>query len=1137
MPEPPPASATDPEDLSAVLAADRLAVVDSGPGVGRIVAVGPSPVRVGRGPDRVDLGDARLSRDHLELRARSGRVEARDPGSRHGTRRAGRRIGERRGGRAVGARWESVPLGSVLLAGAGAVRVTVGAGRLVAPRPVVLPPGGRRGLRALARLAPMLLAPLVMVPLLMGSSAGPWRFAILAVPLVAVGIWLLSEREPGARVPPRPGAAEVLLLAGAGVRPTDGPGDVLVLRIASGAARVRRRRGELRVNPGDAVGLTGPGAARLARWLLAQVLTHEPTATADVPAGWVVPSSRRPVGDAGAGSRAGPRGAPWHVSVVVAGPGDRAPDPPRDRRHLVLVVADGRPPAWRTATIGADEHAGVSPAWSRRHARALETSGAAGDALPTSVLLTDLLGPVTPAAVRRRWSVSSGLRASVGLGAHGPVAIDLVADGPHALVAGATGAGKSEALTAWLVALAATRSPADLAMILVDYKGGSAFTPLAPLPHVAAVLTDLEPAATLRALASLGAELRRREVVLAEAGAKDVADLHARGGAMPRLLVVVDEFRALADDHPALLADLVRLAAQGRSLGLHLVLATQRPSGIVGPDVRANITVRLCLRVLEAADSRDVVGTARAAELPAVPGRAVLRTGVPEEVQVSWLGPAGSGLPSDAVAAIRAAADGAAPPAVPWAPALPERIGPGGINPATGAPISSTTAALVDEPDRLTLEPWEWDGSALLVLGGPGTGRTTALRALGAAAGAAGRRVHVVGGPAAVGSGSATATIAPTGDPRLVLRLLELLGSADSTPGQVLLVDDVELLLDRLDTALGPGQSLAALPVALRSVLARGHHLALAGAPASASARWAEVGRARLVLSPRDVTEATLAGVDRAMTVGAAVPGRAVLVRPAGQRVVQVVDAAPALPGEPAGDVGGVTTGTGVPLLRPLPRTATDLALTAAERAGTEVCVGVGGDDAGPVAVPFPPGGTLLVVGPAGSGRSTALGNVAGRLTRAGHRVVRVRTGGGTGPVGSAAVGAGTVDAVDVGAAAVGAEDVVVGDVVVVDDLDRLTGPELDEVAALPSRGARVVAAAATLAVLSAHRPPLSTWPVGALLVLRPDLPLSARLVPGGLGDGADPLAATVPGRAALVRSGRATPVQLVHGALDPDGR
>ena len=122
---------------------------------------------------------------------------------------------------------------------------------------------------------------------------------------------------------------------------------------------------------------------------------------------------------------------------------------------------------------------------------------------------------------------------------------------------------------------------------VVDYKGGAAFGPLARLPHTAGVLTDLDPAATARALASLEAEVRRRERLLAEAGAKDVRAV-SPAQAPPRLVVAVDEFATLATQHPDVLDCLVRVAAQGRSLGIHLVLATQRPAGAVSPAIRAN---------------------------------------------------------------------------------------------------------------------------------------------------------------------------------------------------------------------------------------------------------------------------------------------------------------------------------------------------------------------------------------------------------------------------------------------------------------------------------------------------------------------------------------------------------------------
>ena len=221
--------------------------------------------------------------------------------------------------------------------------------------------------------------------------------------------------------------------------------------------------------------------------------------------------------------------------------------------------------------------------------------------------------------------------------------------------------------------------------MLVDYKGGATFDALAALPHTAGVLTDLDPAATTRALTSLRAEVRRRERVLAAAGARDLAGYRAarrgrrharRGAGLPRLLVVVDEFRALADTHPEVLSGLVRLAAQGRSLGIHLVLATQRPAGAVTPEIRANLTARICLRVLDAADSLDVLGVPDAARLPArARSGAPAHRGAPRDPGA--LGGADGALAAAVVAAARSAwrrAGQGVAAARPWAEPLPTAL-------------------------------------------------------------------------------------------------------------------------------------------------------------------------------------------------------------------------------------------------------------------------------------------------------------------------------------------------------------------------------------------------------------------------------------------------------------------------------
>ena len=198
-----------------------------------------------------------------------------------------------------------------------------------------------------------------------------------------------------------------------------------------------------------------------------------------------------------------------------------------------------------------------------------------------------------------------------------------------------------------MTGLAVTNRPDELGFVLVDYKGGSAFSECARLPHTVGLVTDLDAHLTARALTSLDAEMKRRERLLAQASARDLDDYRRAASvcrelpALARLVIVVDEFKALADEFPEFINGLVRVAALGRSLGLHLVLATQRPAGIVSADMRANVACRIALRVRDRADSEDVVDAADAASLdPRAPGRACLRVGDRglTTVQTAYLG-------------------------------------------------------------------------------------------------------------------------------------------------------------------------------------------------------------------------------------------------------------------------------------------------------------------------------------------------------------------------------------------------------------------------------------------------------------------------------------------------------------------
>lgn len=291
----------------------------------------------------------------------------------------------------------------------------------------------------------------------------------------------------------------------------------------------------------------------------------------------------------------------------------------------------------------------VTPGWCERLARGLaplrDVSGDEEEAaLPGSCRLLDILAlePPTPEAIMARWAVGGrSTEALIGFSLDGPYAIDVRRDGPHGLVAGTTGAGKSELLQTLVASLAVANRPDAMVFVLVDYKGGSAFKDCVALPHTAGMVTDLDAHLVERALESISAELRRRERLLANAGASDIETYLLVAGAnpelppLPRLLIVIDEFASLVRELPDFVTGLVDLARRGRSLGIHLILATQRPSGVVSPEIRANTDLRIALRVTDAAESADVIDAPDAGRISkATPGRAYVRCGANSLVPV-----------------------------------------------------------------------------------------------------------------------------------------------------------------------------------------------------------------------------------------------------------------------------------------------------------------------------------------------------------------------------------------------------------------------------------------------------------------------------------------------------------------------
>ncbi len=227
-----------------------------------------------------------------------------------------------------------------------------------------------------------------------------------------------------------------------------------------------------------------------------------------------------------------------------------------------------------------------------------------------------------------------------------------------------------------------------MVFVLVDYKGGSAFKDCVNLPHTAGMVTDLDAHLVERALESISAELRRRERLLADAGAADIEAYLLLSGAdsglspLPRLLIVIDEFASLVRELPDFVTGLVDLARRGRSLGIHLILATQRPSGVVSPEIRANTDLRIALRVTDAAESTDVIDASDAARISkATPGRAYVRSGASSlvPVQAGRVGGRRPGRgpvsrPQPWVAAMDPARLGQPPPAPPQRAATDEEV-------------------------------------------------------------------------------------------------------------------------------------------------------------------------------------------------------------------------------------------------------------------------------------------------------------------------------------------------------------------------------------------------------------------------------------------------------------------------------
>ena len=257
-------------------------------------------------------------------------------------------------------------------------------------------------------------------------------------------------------------------------------------------------------------------------------------------------------------------------------------------------------------------------------------------------------------SVLQRWSAqcyASDIRCYLGVSSGGSLNIGLSEHGPHWLLGGTTGAGKSQLLRSLVLSAALRYPPERLGLILVDFKGSAGLGPLAQLPHALSVLSNFDVSAVERALEFLRADIHRREVDLQALGVNSYRDYLASCQAAgttphyPELLIVVDEFRMLIDSMPDAMAELMRIATIGRSLGLHLVLATQRPQGAISQDIRANIATSICLRVASAQDSYNLLEHESAAYISAAhPGAGYVR--LPDGRSLPFRAPLVDAVPS-----------------------------------------------------------------------------------------------------------------------------------------------------------------------------------------------------------------------------------------------------------------------------------------------------------------------------------------------------------------------------------------------------------------------------------------------------------------------------------------------------------
>ena len=605
--------------------------------------------------------------------------------------------------------------------------------------------------------------------------------------------------------------------------------------------------------------------------------------------------------------------------------------------------------------------------------------------------------------------------------------------GPHGLCIGATGSGKSELLRTLVVALAATHSPDELNLVLVDFKGGATFLGCEGLPHTSAVITNLEDEAVLveRMYDALSGEMNRRQELLRAAG--NFANVTEYNDArtstrpdldpLPSLLIVVDEFSELLGQHPNFADLFVAVGRLGRSLGVHLLLASQRLEEGKLRGLDSHLSYRIGLRTFSAAESRQVLGVPDAYELPADPGAGYIKTastdltrfkasyvsgpllrpaealssGNAQQVRLfqGWDDidePAAASIPdpsttllAEVVGAAKetAAARGQQAHTV-WLPPLPPQVDLPAVCEDAGELKASI--GLIDDPYHQRQHPLIIDlgvaGGHVALAGGPQTGKSMAVRTIVASLAATHTTdqlgfyvIDAGGGDSEVlESLPHVAGVAARGDEERVRRVVdEVLGIVDkrrASPARTVLV------VDGWHALTAPDSKLEDLKDALTTIAAEGPaagvHLIVT------TQRWNSIRpNVRDLIGTRlelKLTEPMDSLLDRKLQEKLpAAAGRGII--PGGKSMLIATTAK-----EDIAHIAAQAAGqTPVPALRVLPdRIAVD-DLVVPEELRNSIVLGVGGRDIEPVAISRQ---HVLAIGASGAGKSTLVNTVISALSR-----------------------------------------------------------------------------------------------------------------------------------------------------------